>query len=265
MKKLQTALFAFFLILCSSNRLIAYPTSLFWTTCTTDVIDTGMASFQVSNYFTVFNRVHRGQVFPVDVGLGIGLFSWGDWEMEGGADYLGGLDYPWLFNAKIGIEEDKLFVNAPGFSIGIFDVGTRAGVTNFNVVNPNIGKTLPDWLFGGKLFVGAYVGSHTLGRDQGGFMVGYTQNFCPATDCHGVDYWKWWLVADYASGKNFIGGGGVGIAYFFTPYAWIITGPTGFNDAHVNGRWKWSVQINILFSVFQTCKRNSGRDQIPYE
>ncbi len=255
MKKTGFAFFSLWLLTFAPNHLNAYPSSLFWTTCTTYVVPTGVANFQVANYFTVFNKDHHGQAFPTDVGLTLGLLTWCDWKAEVGIDYLGSFDYPWYFNGKVGIEESKLFAQAPSFSVGIYDVGTQAGITNLNIVNAVVGKTLPNWLSGGELFLGAFVGSHTLGRDQGGYMVGYLNVFCPAKDCNGVDYWKWWLVADYASGKNFLGGGGVGITYFFNSRACVLTGPTWFNDAHLNKRWKWTVQIDIFFPVFQTRKK----------
>lgn len=56
-------------------------------------------------------------------------------------------------------------------------------------------------------------------------MVSYQRPFCPAKHCDGKDYFKRVLCADYASGKNTIGGGGLGIYYYFTPDISILTGP----------------------------------------
>ncbi len=233
-----------------------YPSSLFWTTCTTSVQSPGTANFQVANYFSIIKegrsshliRSHR--VFPTDIGCTFGVGSWRNWTAEFGLDYLAGLNSPWFFNAKIGIDEDLLFKRAPSFSFGVFDVGTKSGVTNFNIANAVIGKKLPkSW---GQTYVGAYYGNSTLGPDRAGVMIGYYKMLCPAVDCCGKEYHKLWLVADYASGRNPLGGGGAGIYYYFTPNVSLTTGPTWFNYAHTNGKWKWTIQLDVIFSC---CER----------
>lgn len=256
MKKFLLFFAALFLL---PFHIFAFPTSLYWTVCITDVMPTGWGNLQVANYFTAFNEpVGRGQSFFPDVGFTMGLFTIKDWKAEVGVDYIGGSDYPWLFNGKIGIDENKLSARAPSFSLGIYYVGTKPGVTNFNIVDAVIGKTIPKSFGGGRIFFGAYIGNHVVGPQQGGYMIGYLNQFCKAKDCKGNDYWKVWLVADYASGKNIVGGGGFGISYFFNPYITILMGPTWFNYAEINGHWKWTVQVDFLFKVFtpKKCKKS---------
>lgn len=238
------SLFFFFLPFSLSGT----PTSLYWTNCITDVVPTGMVNFDVDNYFTIF--MHDGEFFPPSVGAEFGIFSWGNWSAEAGVDYNGGTSSPWLFNGKIGIQEGKFTPKAPAFSIGVFDVGT-SGSTNFNVFDLVAGKTLPD---GSRVFIGGFVGSRTLGRNRAGFMVGFLKGFCETKDCEGTKFNRFVFLADYASGKNAIGGGGAGISYFFTPRIYVITGPVAFNDAHFNGKWKWTVQVNMLIPF---CKKNN--------
>jgi len=55
------------------------------------------------------------------------------------------------------------------------------------------------------------------------------------------------LAADYASGKNYIGGGGFGMYHYFTKDISLLTGPVWFNDHAINGQWKWTVQLDINF------------------
>ncbi len=176
---------------------------------------------------------------------------------EVGIDYLGGTDDPLFFNIGIGLPEDKLFCHAPSFKVGFFNAGTRYhghGRTNQNIVDLIIGKSLPDWMGGGRLCIGGFSGSRAMGKNRQGFMVSYQHSFCPAKYCDDKDYFKWVLCADYASGKNTIGGGGVGVYYYFTPNISILTGPVLFNSATINGNWKWSVQIDINFSIFDSKK-----------
>lgn len=245
-----------FLLLLNTGLVEGTPSTVFWTPCTTDVYATGTGHIDEDNYFTVFNRRRHGSSFPPDTGFELGIFSWKDLSAEAGIDYLGGTDDPLFFNIGIGLPEDKLFCHAPSFKIGFFNAGTRyhgSNRTNQNIVDLIIGKSLPDWI-GGRLCIGGFSGSRAIGKNRQGFMVSYQRSFCPAKYCGDTDYFKWVLCADYASGKNTIGGGGVGVYYYFTPDISILTGPVWFNSKKINGNWKWSVQIDISFSVFDSKK-----------
>lgn len=255
MKSLKNTLGLLFLFI---GILEGTPSTVFWTPCTTDIYATGTGHIDVDNYFTVFNRRGHGSSFPSDSGLELGAFGWEDWSCEAGFDYSGGTDDPLFFNIGIGLPEDKIFSDAPSIKIGFFNAGTRSSGhyrTNQNIVDVIIGKSLPDCLGGGKLCIGGFSGSRAMGKNRQGFMISYQHSFCPAKYCDDKDYFKWVLCADYASGKNTIGGGGVGVYYYFTPDISILTGPVWFNSTKINGDWKWSVQIDISFSVFDPEKK----------
>lgn len=221
----------------------ATPSTEFWTPCTTDVQPCGTYHIGVDNYFTVFNKRGHGSFFYPDVGLTVGVFSCRKVSSELGIDYLGGADHPIILNGKVGVGEDYFFKNAPSFSFGIFNLGMHRD-NNWDILYLVAGKILPE-CFGGRFFVSYYHGNRSLGRDRQGFMVAYDREFVAAKDSNGKEYKKWLLVADYASGRNALGGGGVGVAYRFTSDISLLTGPVFFNDAHINGRWKWSVQVDI--------------------
>ena len=74
--------------------------------------------------------------------------------------------------------------------------------------------------------------------DKTGYMVAFDHAIVPG---------KWVLAGDYASGKNAIGGGGVGIYYYFTKDISILTGPVWFNDTAINGPTKMTVQFDVNF------------------
>ena len=57
------------------------------------------------------------------------------------------------------------------------------------------------------------------------------------------------LAADYASGNNVLGGGGVGVYYYFTKDISLLTGPVWFNEQDINGKWKWTIQLDINVDV----------------
>ncbi len=240
--------------------LSATPSSVFWTVCTTDVYNTGIGHIDVDNYFTVFNKRGCGSAFLPDVGLEAGIFSLKDWKAEAGVDYIGGANDPLFFNFGMGIAEGKLFEESPSFKVGIFNIGThhknfrrrnyyyeKFGRTDQNIVDVILGKDLPEWMGGGRFFVAGFSGSRAMGKNRQGFMVAFTQAFCPETYCDGTEYNRWVFCADYASGKNTIGGGGFGVYYYFTPYISILNGPVWFN---VRQHWKWTVQIDISFKMF---------------
>jgi len=194
----------------------------------------------------------RGEFVNHDIGLEVGLFEWHDFKCELGVDYYGGADDPVNFNAKVGMGEDKLFKHAPSFNVGIFYCGTRRKgplPTNDNIVDFIFGKSLPESI-GGKVFIGAYSGSHSMGPVTKGILLGYEYNFWEAKDCHGEKYNKLRFAADWATGKNIIGGGGIGFVYYFTPDITITTGPAFFLDTKINGRWKWILELDILFDAY---------------
>ncbi len=232
----------------------ATPSTTYWTPMTLDIQPYGVLHLGVDNYFTVLGK-HGGSVrsFATDVGPEIGVLPFEKIQMEVGLDYMGGVDYPWLFNAKIGSPEDSFFKGQPALEIGIFNVGTKtsgSSRTDLDVVHFLIGKTLPGDL--GRVTAGPYIGNHSAmlsskGEPKNsGFMIAYDHGFIPVKDRDGnVEYNKLVLAADYASGKNAIGGGGVGVYYYFTKDISLLTGPVWFNDQGINGKWKWTVQLDI--------------------
>ena len=228
------------------SSISATPSKIFWTPCTTEVYDQGLMHIDVDNYFTVFQDVGHGSILAPDVGLEFGLFTYKNLKVEGGVDFLGGTDYPLMFNFKVGLEENMFTKWMPSASIGMYNMGTKRHghkKTDQDIVNFVLGKTLP-WI-DSHIYFGIYHGNDALGSTHGGWMTAWDYGFYKATDSKGGTYNKWWLAADYASGKNAIGGGGAGIAYFFTPDINLLTGPVFFRDREFNGRWKWSVQLNI--------------------
>ena len=243
------------LIILSSFDIFKYleatPTSLLWTNCITDVQETGTGHVDQDNYFTVFNRRGHGQAFKPDVGLLFGLFTWHDLSAEAGFDYLGGADDPLFFNGKVGMKENKLFNHSPSFSLGIFNAGTRTKTkfrTNQNVVDFILGKSFEKFLID-DIYMACYSGNRALGKVRQGFMIGATKSFCKDKDCEGKEFYRWELMGDWASGKNYIGGGSIAIAYYFTPDISLETGPVWFNTAKYDGKWKLSVQLDINFPL----------------
>lgn len=231
----------------------ATPSTTYWTPMTLDIQPYGVVHLGVDNYFRVLTKASPSGSFPTDLTIPeIGVLPFEKVQMEVGADYMTNTDYPWMFNAKIGSPEDVWFKGSPALQLGIFNVGTKTSGpsrTDYDVVYAVIGKTIGNI---GRLSVGPYVGNHSaLVSSNGdhkntGFMVAFDHGFVPVKDKDGnVDYNKIVFAADYASGKNVIGGGGFGLYYYFTKDMSLLTGPVWFKDEGINGKWKWTVQLDI--------------------
>jgi len=273
-----------FLSFLVAGTVFATPSTTYWTPATSDVQPFNVWHIGVDNYFRL-SRTQEEQAnsqfdsFPTDVGLTVGALPFQKLNLEVGIDGLfpgtrinpamRSIGNSLLFNAKLGIPEGAFFGDwFPAINVGIFNVGTKKQITNMDIVDFIVGKTLGPF---GRLHAGGYYGNPdaALMREGGckpngtgplaciagasgelansGGMVGYDYGFWKVKDKQGNEYNKWVFAADYASGKNFIGGGGFGIYHFFTKDISLLTGPVWFNDHVINGQWKWTVQLDINF------------------
>ena len=231
----------------------ATPSTTYWTPATVDIQSFGVLHTGADDYFTIGKKGDDAGSFPTDVGFTIGVLPFDKVKMEIGVDVLGHTDDPLYFNAKIGIPEDAFFTWQPTLQVGIFNVGTKSDVTNQNTVFGVIGKSIPVL---GRISAGAYMGNKKLlvnkdgEKENTGFMVAYDRAFLPVKDKEGNEFSRVVFAADYASGKNAIGGWGAGLYYFFTKDISLLTGPVFFNEEAINGKWKWTVQLDINTALF---------------
>jgi hypothetical protein len=209
----------------------------------------------IDNYFTIDKKASSGEqgAFPTDLGLTLGVLPFEKIQMEVGIDANYPSDNPYVFNAKIGAPEDALFKYSPALQVGIYGVGTKSKVTDYNVIYGVIGKSIPSI---GRLSAGPYMGNKDLlinasgEKENTGFMLAFDRGFVPAKDAAGAEYNKIVFAADYASGKNAVGGYGFGINYYFTKDISLLTGPVFFNEKAINGAWKLSTQLDINLPSF---------------
>lgn len=233
----------------------ATPSTTYWTPTVMDIQPYGVLHIGVDNYFTVFRKgVNGAGDFPTDSGLTIGILPFEKLQMEVGVDLMEPTDYPIMLNAKLGTPEGSLFKGSPAFNVGIFNVGTKKGVTDQNIVFGVVGKTIPGI---GRLHAGPYIGNEKVlvdrvgDRENTGFMVAFDRGFMPVKDKAGNEYNKLVFAGDWASGKNALGGGGFGLYYFFTKDISLLTGPVWFNERAINGEWKWTIQLDINMSLLK--------------
>ena len=226
----------------------ATPSTTYWTPMTVDFQSYGVLHIGVDNYFTVGKTGQNSSGFPTDAGLTLGVLPGSKLQMEVGVDLFGPQEFPLSFNAKIGTPEGTLFKGSPTLQAGICNVGTKKGVTDQNVVYGVVGKTIPKF---GRLSAGPYIGNANVLRDSlgqkanSGVMVAFDHSFATTKDKEGNEFSRVVFAADWASGKNAFGAGGFGLYYYFRNNISLLAGPVFFNDQGVNGKYKWTIQLDI--------------------
>jgi hypothetical protein len=242
------------MIAWSAGAAQATPSTTYWTPMTLDIQSFGVLHWGVDNYFTAFRKARNGSGdFPTDAGLTVGVLPFEKFQMEVGIDVLEPSDDPVYFNLKMGAPEGALFGGAPALQVGVFNVGTKQDVTNYNIVHMVIGKTIPGV---GRLSAGPYIGNKKVlvdargKKENTGWMAAFDRGFMPVKDAEGNEFNRLVLAADYASGDNALGGGGAGLYYYFSKSVSLLTGPVWFNEEAINGKWKWTIQLDINLPSF---------------
>ncbi len=223
---------------------LSTPSSTYWTPCTIDIQPARVTHIGVDNYSNIGTSDALGQ-FPTDIGPEWGTQITPKLAAEYGVDVLTSPSTtPLFFNAKVGFRENVLSDNAPAVQLGFFNFGSKRGAINNqqDIVYLTFGKSLPDGRT--RLAASYYYGNPaSLKNGRGdventGYMAAFDYQLVAG---------KWVLAGDYASGKNAIGGGGVGVYYFFTKDVSLLAGPVWFNDSSINGKTKLTMQLDINF------------------
>src|SRR5476651_1519015 len=136
MKRVKVLAAATAIVAMACGSAMATPSTTYWTPMTLDIQSYKVMHLGIDNYFTVDKQSSSGDqvAFPTDVGLTIGVLPFEKIQMEVGVDANYPSDNPYMFNAKIGAPEDVLFKYSPALQVGIFGVGTKNKVTNYNVL-----------------------------------------------------------------------------------------------------------------------------------
>lgn len=226
----------------------ATPSTNFWAPSTPALQGFKVLHLTYDTYFG--NRA----LYPIDVGLTMGVLPWKSVQGEVGFDLLyptaspsGPLGAPILLNAKLGAPENAYFEGSPGWSAGIYSAGFEEDVTDYSILDAMVGKTFPKV---GSLSVGGYYGLNrdlflsSTGADQrAGVMAGW---FSPAYDVPLIDTIH--LTWDIQSGKNVFGATGGGVSFYVTPTIDVLTGPVFFFDKDLQpggSSWMWSMQLDV--------------------
>jgi hypothetical protein len=254
MKGRRGPVVSLFVLVLVAHTAQATSSTTFWTPMTIDFQPYGVPHLGIDNYFKLSKAAPNG-AFPTDItSPTIGLLPFNKIQAEAGIDYFANTPHPWLYNFKIGTPENSFFKGQPALEVGTFLVGrrTRTDRTDYDILYAVVGKSLGA---AGRVSGGPYIGNHaTLVSGGGkaenvGYMVAYDRGFCHVKN---GDFNRFVLAMDYASGRNFIGGGGGGVYIYFSKDVSLLLGPTFFNDKDINGGWKWSTQLDInLPNIFR--------------
>lgn len=226
----------------------ATPSTTYWSPCVYDVQPYGVWHIGIDNYFTVLTKsteIPPFGAFPTDIGVTVGILPYSNVQAEIGIDILEASNDPFFLNGKLGFPEGTIMPGSPSINVGIFNVGLNQETQGQNIIHIVFGKDFGR--FGRLHACPYYVGNFSklgLGSENGGWMAGYDKGFVPVSDSSG-EYNKIVFAADYASGNNALGGGGFGLYYYFTKTISLLTGPVFFNNQSINGKWKWTTQLDI--------------------
>lgn len=230
-------------LLLASIPLFATPTGLV-AIPSTDIQPKGVWHLGVDLF--VYNGGDSAPTPFVDANVTYGVLP----RVEVGVDVINGTDSPVWGNAKVQLltpSQSPVVVAA-----GIYNAGS-SGALNQSVAyavasttfaksregDTPEGKTcfhvIPTALDGTRLTAGVFQGrEEALGDDNSGYMVGLDR-------CVG----KYWLGADYMSGKSGLGSVNVGVGYAITDKVGVILGYDNYNAAGVpdslNFQFDWNL------------------------
>src|ERR1035437_6210188 len=172
-----------------------------------------------------------------DMGVTTGISPFSEVQAEIGIDYLNmgdnnssnALNYdlhPIYFNGKIALPEDSLFKGAPAIAVGAYNFGTKAGLTNYNILYALIAKTIP---IVGRISAGYYSGNKKLLIDDkgnaanSGLLLSWDRAMPEISD-------KLWLAVDYQGGQNYLGALNFGFSWSFSKNVSVIFGYDIYNN-----------------------------------
>ena len=231
---------------------VATPTTTYWAPSTASCQGYGLPHVTYDTYFGKGPAAgsQGAPNYPIDTGLTIGVLPSSKIQAEVGFDLLLPSPDPFFFNAKLCTPEGTLFKGSPGISFGIYNVGTKGDVTDYNVIHLMFQKAIPK--VGGYVAAGFYHGlnERLFVNSDGetsttGAMVGWLS---PDIQIGLKGLKKINVAADVQTGKNVLGAWGFGTNIYFADNVSLLVGPVFFLDKALQpgGRsHMWTAQIDI--------------------
>jgi hypothetical protein len=241
------------IIVSSSELLLSTPSTQIWIP-STDFQKWKTLHLGLDNFIRTdkINGIRGAGMF--DLGLTTGLLPFDKLQGEIGVDYLSMGDsnyddYPIYFNAKIGLAEGAMFKGSPALAFGVYNIGLKKNLTNYNIMYGVIAKTIPVF---GRVSVGYYTGNdkvlvdENLKKANNGFLLSWDRTMSEISD-------KLWFAVDYQGGKNYLGALNIGASWAFSKNISVIFGYDIYNnkDAYYNtsnqNASSFTAQVDINF------------------
>jgi len=249
-KKLLVACVVFsFCMLSSLHFAHATASTHIWAP-STDTQDYGTGHITADMYVPVERNRDGSRARTItDEGLTFGILPFKNLKAEAGFDLktgLGDLDsWPMYFNGKLAIPEDTYGPYFPALAVGVYDVGTRAAKTNFNVTYVKTAKTvkLKD-LDLGRFSIGYFWGNNELlldkdgARDNDGIFWAWERTMTEISD-------KLWVCAEYQGTESVYGAFNLGASVQFTKDISAIVGYQFYNNKNFADTVTMQIDINF--------------------
>jgi hypothetical protein len=235
------------------SGLLATPSTQIWIP-STDIQPFGVVHLGWDAYIKSESITGLYEATVANGGITVGVLPFKKLGLEIGIDYRdlsSNHQYPMYFNAKLGTPEDAFFKYMPALAVGIFDVGFKKDLTDYNVAYGLLAKTI--WKLG-RFSAGGYTGNDKLllsmadlKKDNSGFLLSWDRTMPEITD-------KLWLAVDYMSAKNSYGALSFGASYAVSPDASFIIGYDIYNDDKV---FKPTVTVQIDMNINPFAKKDA--------
>jgi hypothetical protein len=181
-------------------------------------------------------------------GLTLGILPFKKLTAEAGFDYktgYGSLDsYPMYFNAKLAISEDAYGSYFPALAFGVYDIGTRADKTDYNLIYIEGAKTIKIKDFSlGRFSLGYFRGNGKLlldsdgVRNNHGALAAWERTMTEISD-------RLWVCAEYQGTNSIYGAFNLGFSWNFTKEISVLCGYQFYNNKSLADTATIQVDIN---------------------
>lgn len=188
--------------------------------------------------------------YPIDTGLTVGFLPYDKIQGEAGFDALLPTENPWLLNAKLCTPDSSFLKDFPGVSFGVYDMGFKSNVTNYDVLYLMFQKTIPGST--AAVALGGYRGlNQKIFTNSDGNVVqsGLIASVISPEIVFGrPGLKKIYFNADVQTGKNVLGAWSAGAYVYFSDNVDLATGPVFFFDKNLQpGKrdFLWTLQLDI--------------------
>lgn len=229
----------------------ATPSTTFWAPSTASCQARGLPHVTYDMYFRKGPAAEStgAPSYPVDTGLTVGFLPLSRMQGEAGFDVLLPSPDPLFVNIKLCTPESAWFSGSPGVSLGMYNVGFKKGISDYDVLHLMVQKSLAT---GGYVSVGVY---HALSRtvftnsdgetSRTGAILGVAS---PDIQVNRRGLRKITLAADLQTGRNALGAWGFGSYVYFADNVSLLVGPVFFFDKNLQpggSKYMWSVQPDV--------------------